>query len=457
MEILAGRLLAPYVGVSLDTFTGIIGVILAAIAVGAWGGGRLADQFDARLLIGPAVVVGGVLVWVSLLSVRALGPQFGDGALAIIILATSAFFLPAVALSSVGPMVAKLRLGDLAETGSIVGGLSATGTIGALAGTFITGFVLISAVATKPIVIALGAVLVASGALTHWALTARPPTVSAVVLVLAGAIASLGASSSCQHETAYACINIVADPTNPSGRSLHLDRFRHAYVDLDDATNLDIRYIRLFAQVSAAADDGPLDTLHLGGGGFSFPHYINTTRPGSTSLVIEIDDQLIDIAKNELGLITNDRLIVRSDDARLGLDDLESGWFDLIIGDTFGGASVPWHLTTREFLREVDRVLASDGLYVMNVIDGDRNAFARAEAATAREVFAHVVVILPPDGVASNRGRNQVLIASQSPIAPLTIDPEDGVVLPADQLEAFIDGARVLRDDFAPVDQLVFG
>lgn len=458
IEILAGRLLAPHIGVSLDTFTGIIGVILAAIAVGAWGGGRLADQHDARRLIGPAIVAGGALTWTSLVIVRGMGSQFGDGPVAIVILATSAFFLPVVALSAVSPMVAKLQLGDLGETGSIVGGLSATGTIGALAGTFITGFVLISAVATRPIVMALGAVLVVAGGAAHWRLLAsRPSTIAAAAVLLVGGLAVLGATSSCQHETAYACINIVADPDNESGRSLHLDRLRHAYVDLDDPTNLDIRYIRLFAQVSNAAKVGPLTTLHLGGGGFSFPRYLNETRPGTTSLVLEIDAELTDIARAELGLVTSDQLIVHTGDARLGLGDLETDRFDLIVGDAFGGASVPWHLTTREFLQEIDRVLAPDGLYPMNVIDGGSNRFARAEAATLRDVFAHVALILPPKGIASNRGRNQVVVGSQSPIPPLAINPGDGIVLPSDRLEEFIGEARVLRDDFAPVDQLVFG
>ena len=50
LEILAGRLLAPYVGVSLNTYTGIIGTVLAGIAIGAGLGGVAADRFDPRRL-----------------------------------------------------------------------------------------------------------------------------------------------------------------------------------------------------------------------------------------------------------------------------------------------------------------------------------------------------------------------------------------------------------------------
>jgi spermidine synthase len=180
-------------------------------------------------------------------------------------------------------------------------------------------------------------------------------------------------------------------------------------------------------------------------------------RPGSTDLVLEIDRELVEIVEDRLGLVPDEDLVVRTGDARLGLDDLSDDRFDLVVGDAFGGSSVPWHLTTREFIAEIDRVLAPDGFYVMNVIDGGDNRFARAEAATLRQVFPHVQVILPPEGVSDRVGRNQVFVASQSPLPALRISAADGVLLPESELEAFIDGASPLRDDFAPVDQLVLG
>ena len=75
LEIIAGRLMAPYVGISLETFTGIIGTVLAGIAVGAAVGRRLADRRDPRTLIGPALIVGGALAWLSVPIVTGLGPH----------------------------------------------------------------------------------------------------------------------------------------------------------------------------------------------------------------------------------------------------------------------------------------------------------------------------------------------------------------------------------------------
>lgn len=146
LEILAGRLLAPYVGVSLETFTGIIGTILAGIAVGAWAGGALADHVDPRRLLPVLLVLGGALAIATIPIVRVLGEGSGSGGGIQILVLTAFGFLPSASvLSAVPPAVVKLQLRDLAATGSIVGRLSAWSTAGALFGTFFTGFVLVSA------------------------------------------------------------------------------------------------------------------------------------------------------------------------------------------------------------------------------------------------------------------------------------------------------------------------
>ncbi len=164
LEILAGRLLAPYVGVSIETFTGIIGVVLAGIAIGAWLGGGLADRFDPRLLLPGALTVGGGLVIASVPLVRFFGPSSPDASPGtIVVLAAVAFFAPSAVLTAVTPIVVKMQLRELEQTGRVVGWLSAMGTAGALVGVFTTGFVLVAAFPTTPIVIVLGALLAATG------------------------------------------------------------------------------------------------------------------------------------------------------------------------------------------------------------------------------------------------------------------------------------------------------
>jgi MFS family permease len=455
IEILAGRLLAPYVGVSLETFTGIIGTVLAGIAAGSALGGRWADRRDPRPLIGPMLVLGGVLAWLSLPVISVLGPTLGRDPGSIVVLTGAAFFLPAAVLSTVSPMAAKLHLADLGDTGSVVGGLSAASTVGALVGTFLTGFVLVAALPTRPIVIGVGLALVTWGAWVWARFGARPPRVLAVagaglVLFTAGAV-----RGPCDHETSYFCARIEADPDNPTGRYLWLDDLRHSHLDLADPTNLQFRYVRLFAAVADARPAGPLDTLHIGGGGFTFPRYLEAVRPGGTNLVLEIDDHLVDVVRTELDLTLDDGLAVRTGDARLALPELPTDGFDLVIGDAFASPSVPWHLTTIEVARELDRLLRPEGVYALNVIDGGPNRFARAQLATLAEVFPHVAVIVPAEGVPAGQAGNQVLLASARPLPALDLQPGDGRLVGGDDVGSWIDGARPLRDDFAPVDQLI--
>ena len=459
LEILAGRLVAPYVGVSIETFTGVIGTVLAGIALGSAAGGRLADQRDPRHLVGPAVAGGGALALVSLPVVSVLGPAVaGGGPPAIVVLAAAAFFAPAVVLSAVSPMAAKLRLADLAETGAVVGGLSAAGTAGALAGTFVTGFVLVAAVPTRPLVIGLGTTLVVAGLALWWRLGASRPTAGVVVALLVVGGSAAAFPGRCEHHTAYYCARVEVDPDRPSGRALILDNLRHSYVDLADPTYLEFRYVRVFADVVDAQVPGgrSVDALHLGGGGFTFPRYLGATRPGSTSLVLELDPGLVELVKDELGLELGPDLRTQVGDARTALRDLPAGAFDVAVGDAFGGLSVPWHLATVEVAEELGRVLRPGGFYVANVIDGGPDRLVRAETATLQEVFAHVAVIAPP-AVEGAAPANHVLVASNAPlrIAPGDVAPGDGVLLTGSEVDAFVDGARPLTDDFAPADQLL--
>ena len=461
IEILAGRLMAPYVGVSLETFTGIIGTILAGIAVGAAVGGSLADKKDPVRLIAQALFFGGGLTWLSVPIVLTLGPALGSGPAAIVTLAASAFLLPAAVLSGIGPMVAKLQLESLNETGAVVGRLSAASTFGALVGTFGAGFVLIALFPVRIIIFGIGAILVVAGLALFIKTGRERPGGPEIGAVMFAALLGFVAPSPCDHVTNYFCVRVVADvetaAENPreGGRSLILDQLRHAHVDLDDPTFLDIRYIRLLADTIETLPEGPIRVLHVGGGGFSLPRYISAVRPDSTNVVLELDEQLVEIAEDELGLTDADNLDIRTGDARNHLSDLPTDGFDIIIGDAFAGSSVPWHLTTVEVIEEYDRLLDDDGLYVMNVIDGDESRFARAQLDTVGQVFDALGVIEPQDGVGS-ASVNQVLIANRSTIPTFDIAPEDGRQLAPDEIDGYIgDNDVILTDDFAPADQLL--
>jgi spermidine synthase len=204
--------------------------------------------------------------------------------------------------------------------------------------------------------------------------------------------------------------------------------------------------------------------LHIGGGGFTFPRYIEAMHPGARQTVLELDPRVYEVAKSELGYVPSDRIDVRLGDARQSIRALPSEAFHIVVGDAFGGLAVPWHLTTTEFLDEVARVLRPGGIYVANLIDYPPLQFVRAEAATAAAAFPHVAVVADRGIIDGDGGGNVVLVASDTPLDTAAVGAaiaawEEGasttVLADPDGVRAFIDGSPVLSDDFAPVDQLL--
>ncbi|MFI1352647.1 fused MFS/spermidine synthase [Streptomyces sp. NPDC020898] len=465
VEIVALRLLAPYLGLTLETSTMVIGIALTAIALGSWLGGRIADQVDPRRLIGPALGVSGAIVALTPAVLRTAA----EWAPAVLLLIASLTLLvPGALLSAVTPMVTKLRLTSLAETGTVVGRLSGVGTVGAIVGTVLTGFVLISRMPVSGILIGLGALLVVGSALVEWRTRRWSTTPALTLVVVAGGLATLVAPGSCDTETKYHCARVVADPDRSSGRTLVLDGLRHSYVDIDDPTFLEFTYVRAIASVvdTAFPEGEPLTAHHLGGGGLTLPRYLAATRPKTRSLVSEIDSGVVRINRDQLGLRTEAGIDVRAEDGRLGLRQLDAGSRDLVVGDAFGGVSVPWHLTTVEAMTDVRRVLNEDGLYVANLIDHGALAFARAEAATLSETFAHVALVGAPadiglDPTASSDGGNLVVLASDRPVdlraiqEALDARQTGWKIATGDDLTSWIGDAQWLTDDYAPVDQLL--
>jgi spermidine synthase len=470
LEIAAGRLLAPYVGVSLTTYTGIIGAILAGIAVGAWLGGLAADAFGPRALLGPAFVLGGLAAIAAVPMVSMVGAAgLGDGFFAIVTLATVAFVAPAAILSSVAPMIVRATLTDLSTSGTTVGRLSAIGTAGAITGTLLTGFVLLGLVPTRPLIVAVGGLLVVIGLVLTVALRGGGGPgagILAIAALVTGGLALAGPSP-CDTESAYYCIAVEQDRADPDGRILILDRLTHAHVDLGDPTDIEFGYVQRFADAAGPYFDAlgtPPDVLHIGGGGFTFPRYIEATRPGAQQTVLELDRRVLEVAREKLGFVPSDALQVVIGDARRSIETLPTDAYDLVVGDAFGGLAVPWHLTTTEFLDEVQRVLRPEGMYLMNLIDYPPLGFVRAEAATASRLFAHLAVISSRSTLAGEGGGNVVLVASAEPldVAAVTArietwgDPgATGIIADPAAVAAFVGKAQILTDDFAPVDQLL--
>jgi hypothetical protein len=310
--------------------------------------------------------------------------------------------------------------------------------------------------------------LAVAGVVLHWWLRrpalpdalpgSRRGRATLVTIGLVGAGLGVAGPNPCDVETAYHCARVTTDPSVPGGRTLILNSARHSYVDLRNPRHLEFEYVQWIAAVADSLPAGPIDALHLGGGGFTVPTYLRATRPGSRQQVLELDGGLVELDRQKLGLVTGPDLRVRVGDARVGLAEQPSAAYDFVVGDAFGYLVVPWHLATREMAADIARVLRPGGVYAQNVIDYPPDRFIRAELATVAAVFPHVALIAPPDAVAGKVGANWVILASDAPLPlealrpRLAALPEPPSLLPDGSFAA---GARVLTDDYAPVDQLL--
>ncbi|SCG14021.1 hypothetical protein GA0070610_0214 [Micromonospora echinofusca] len=473
LETVALRLVGPYVGVTLQVTSSVIGIALAAIAYGAWTGGWLADRRNPRALLAPALVLAGIATAVTLPVVRYAGEVLrGGAASAILLLVALAVFVPAALLAAVTPLVVKLQLADLRRTGQVVGRLSGIGTLGGITATLGTGFVLVAALPSTVILFALAASLGLTGfGLGLWlrrqdrAELPGPARAKAAlaVLGLVGAGLTTVAPNPCDIETAYHCASVESDPGRDSGRTLLLNSAQHSYVDLADPTHLEYAYTRWIGAVAdvVAPKGQRLDALHLGGGGFTVPRYLTATRPGTDNVVFEIDGGLVELGERQLGVRQGPDLRAVVGDARLLVAAEATDSRDLVVGDAFGHLVVPWHLATREMAAEVRRVTRPGGVYVQNVIDYPPLRFIRSELATVAAEFRHVALIAPAAALAGREGSNFLIVASDAPLpleavrARLAELREDASLLAGADLTAFVGEALVLTDDYAPVDQLL--
>lgn len=212
----------------------------------------------------------------------------------------------------------------------------------------------------------------------------------------------------------FGSAELVRDLDRPAGWMLLVDGTPQSYVDLDDPGHLEFHYLRLLGDLlDAVGEPGePLTVVHLGGGGCSLARYVAHTRPGSTQVVVEADEPLVEVVRTQLG---TPGFRLRAGDGREALQHLRPGTSDAVVSDVFVGARVPPHLATVEAAREVRAVLRPGGLYAVNLADSGPLPYARGQAATLAEVFAHVVVLADPGVLRGRRFGNLVLGASDTP------------------------------------------
>ena len=193
-----------------------------------------------------------------------------------------------------------------------------------------------------------------------------------------------------------------------------VDGTPQSYVDVDDPLHLEFEYVRLLADVidGVGVPGQPLSVVHLGGGACTLPRWVAATRPGSTQVVIEADEPLVEVIRQQLG---TEGFRLRVGEAREALAHLHPAASDVVVTDVFSGAAMPGHLATLEFVWQVREVLKPAGVYAVNVADTGTLPFARQQAATLAEVFPYVIALADPAVLRGRRFGNVVLAGSSEP------------------------------------------
>ncbi len=215
-------------------------------------------------------------------------------------------------------------------------------------------------------------------------------------------------------EVRFGTAELVRDLDRPAGWMLLVDGTPQSYIDTEDPTFLEFEYVRLLADVIEATNpvDQPIRAVHLGGGGCTLARYLAATKPGSTQVVVEADELLVEVVRTQLG---TRGFRLRVGDGREALAHLTPGTSDVVVADVFVGAQVPSHFATVDYVREVEQVLTPDGVFVANVADSGSLSFSRGQAANLAAVFEHVVVLADPGLLRGRRFGNLVLAASHRP------------------------------------------
>lgn len=203
----------------------------------------------------------------------------------------------------------------------------------------------------------------------------------------------------------------------PGSLVLNVDGTPQSHINLRDPGELFFEYVRRIGHVIDLfrAPGAPISALHLGGGAFTLPRYIEQTRPGSRQQIVELESALVELVREAAPLPRRASIRVRHGDAREVLGRLPAGMrgaMDLVVVDIFAGSRTPAHVSSTEFYELIRPLLSPDGLVVVNATDGTGQAFTRGQAATLRALFGTVAVVAEPQVLKGRRFGNVVLLAS---------------------------------------------
>ena len=470
LELLSSRLLAPYYGSTLFVWGSLIGVVLVGLASGYYYGGKKADVNSSYSQFSSFIFFTGVytlfityatpLLFQFVLSLR-LGERYGPLAAALLILG-----LPSFMLGSISPYAIKLSTRSLDRVGRTSGNIYSLSTIGSIAGTFLTTFVLIPELGVNTILYALSSILILA---SLFGLASRLKVLAVLLIALSVGFAVTPQIPSggviFSKDTLYHKL-VVQDDVITGIRTLLLDNNFHSAVDLRDRDRVVYPYTGFF-HMAMAYNPKIGNVLFIGGGGFSAPKRFLTDYPNVKVEVVEIDSDVVKAAEQYFFVEENSRSKIFTGDGRTYLANTDKN-YDLVVLDAYAKTYIPFHMMTKEYFELVSGRLNDDGVVVSNVIasiDGDSSAIFHSMLKTMQSVFPNVDVY-PVSGEISLI-QNIIIVATKSPerFSTNVLQERAATVVKLPRINEYLanrlsnnpstDDVSLFTDNYAPAENLL--
>jgi spermidine synthase len=468
-EIAAVRLLAPYFGASTVVWANTIGVVLVALSLGYWLGGRLADRRpELRALCALALTAAALLALVPFaadplldVAVHALDSVSAGAFLGSLLAVLGLVAVPVLLLGAVAPYAIRLGVTTLEEAGRVSGRLYAVSTAGSLVGTLLSALLLIPLLGTRRtfLVFALAiAVVAVVGLLPRRRWVAVPAAIAALIALPVGTLKADAGSGRVIHEaeTEYQYARVVE--RDDGSRVLELNEGQAQHSLWRPGTVLTGGYWdAMLAAPFAALERPPRRIAILGNAAGTMARAYAALFPRARIDGVEIDAELSEIGRRFFGLRDGGRIDLHHEDARPWLRRADAR-YDVIAIDAYRQPYIPFYLATREFFELSRDRLAPGGAVVINIGHPEaQTGLEEVLSATMGEAFAHVRRD-PFDET------NTVAVASESALdaarlsaAARWLPPQLGelAMRAAVRLGPPLAGGEVYSDDRAPVEWLI--
>jgi len=450
VEIGGGRIIAPYLGTTIYTWAAVIGLVLAALSAGYYLGGVLAERYNDRKHLGNVFFLAAfctvlipIIAYIIVPLTTLLPLAWASIMSAMILVPASVFF------GMVSPYAIKL-VSRNRELGKTSGQVFALSTVGSIVGTLGTGFILIPNMSINLIFVGAGVVMLCTG----WLVARKIERLDSFMFLVFASFASAVTFSPLVYGTTifhsnseYYDISVVDNVSieNVTGRVLLLDS-AYSSGERSDGSSLfeyetEVKKIYLLL-------DNPKRALVIGVGAGT---QIEDLKKEFSNVVVdevEIDAKIPEIGSKYFHLRFDNRTNIIIDDGRRYVKTTGRK-YDIVVLDVFRGRSVPAHLTSVEFVRELKNVTNPGALIIMNLIsavEGDKSRFLQLVYNTYSSEFSNVYIV--PLGDKPEQSQNVIMVATDANLSShLAGNPKVIGFKPTT--------SQIVTDDLNPVEVLV--